>query len=74
MIEKYLKLIQEKKSQKDVLQNFLEKEIGLSNFSFDINGIFIKIEASSSDRFIMQIKKEEIENFLKTQGLKIKHK
>lgn len=70
MLEKYLKLIQQKKSQKDIIENFLRDIIGLSDFSFDVVGDKLKIEASSQDRFLLKIKESELLEFLKENNLK----
>ena len=70
MLEKYLKLIKEKSSQKDIIINFLEKEMGLSDFSFDIVGEKIKIECSSQDRFLLKIKEVELIKFLLDNNLR----
>lgn len=72
MLEKYQKIIEEARSKKSPVQDFLEKEIGLSDFNFDIAGDELKIECSSQDRFILKMKKFELENFLKDNKLKIK--
>ena len=72
MLEKYLKLIQQKKSQKDIIENFLRDIVGLSDFSFDVVGDKLKIEASSQDRFLLKIKEAELTDFLKENNLHLK--
>ena len=72
MIEKYLKLIQQKKSQKDIIENFLRDIIGLSDFSFDVVGDKLKIEAGSQDRFLLKIKESELQEFLKENNLRLR--
>lgn len=72
MLEKYLKIIEKSRSQKDIVQNFLEKDIGLSDFSFDIVGDRIKIESSSQDRFLLKIKDQDLREFLKENKLRSK--
>lgn len=72
MFEKYIKIIEDKKSQKDIIQNFLEKEIGLSDFNFDVVGEAVKIECSSQDRFILKMKEGEVKKFLAENKLRLK--
>ena len=72
MLEKYFKIIQQKRSQKDIIENFLRDAVGLSDFSFDVVGDKLKIEASSQDRFLLKIKETELQTFLKENNLRIK--
>ena len=72
MFEKYFKMIKEKTSQKDVVETFLRENIGLDDFSFDIVGNLVKIEASSQDRFKLKIREEEWREFLRVNNLRVK--
>ncbi len=72
IIEKYLRLIKEKTSQRDLVQDYLEKKIGLSDFNFDIVGDKVKLECSSQDRFMLKMHEEEWHEFLRSNKLRAK--
>lgn len=69
MFEKYLKLIKEKTSQKDLIDNFVKNELGLIDYSFDVIGSKVKLNCSAQDRFKLKIKSEEWNRFLKENNL-----
>lgn len=70
MFEKYIKLIQNSKNKKQIVESYLQN-IGISEFYLDIIGQEVYIKVNSLDLFLLESKKEELEDFLKENEFKL---
>ncbi len=68
MLEKYLKIIQESRDKKKFIKDFLDS-LPLYDYTFDVEGKELKINADSQSRFFLKLKEKEIQDFCKENNL-----
>lgn len=69
MLEKYYKILNIKKEEKEKIKEFIEKEIKIKDFEVIINDKKVKIKTNSSNRFVLDLNKNKIESFIKEMKL-----
>ncbi|MDI9354967.1 MAG: hypothetical protein QM532_01945 [Cyanobium sp. MAG06] len=66
---KYLDIINKKKYQKEIIKEYIEKELKIKPVTIIIDDIYVSLKTNSSNRFILNLKEANINGFIKEQGL-----
>ena len=69
MLNKYYKILDLKNKEKELIEDFITKEIVLKDFEIIINDKNVQIKTNSSNRFVLELNKTKIKDFLKNINL-----
>ena len=69
MLNKYYKILDLKNKEKELIEDFITKEIILKDFEIIINDKNVQIKTNSSNRFVLELNKTKIKDFLKNINL-----
>ena len=68
-IDKYLKIINSKKNQKQDISDFLEKELKITNIDIIVDGNNVYFKSDSNNRFLLSVNEKKIIDFIESKSL-----